>query len=344
MVPSFRVLGGVSNHYKGLHPHWKMPFTYVTLGKRPGIPAYVTLVPDFLCYLFKLAFGGVETVVVNPSLRTYQLKRDAVYVRAARLFGKKIVTFIHGWDDLKAEEIIGSPESFVSTFGKSNIIYVLYSGFREKLLAAGVKAPVLLTTTKVADSLLHGFDIKSRTGKVDTLLFLARVELNKGIMIALEAFKILKEEYPHLKLSVCGSGAAESEAKDYVERNGLSGVAFHGALSGDALVRQFRESDVYLLPTTHGEGMATSVLEAMAFGLPVITRPMGGVRDFFIDRQMGRLTESLDPADYAAMIKHMIEHPRETERMSVVNHEYAAGRFLASKVAESIERDVTKYC
>lgn len=51
-------------------------------------------------------------------------------------------------------------------------------------------------------------------------------------------------------------------------------------MTGKLLSEQFESGDIYILPT-YFEGMATSVLEAMAFGLPIITTPTGGVKDFF---------------------------------------------------------------
>ncbi len=344
VVPSPDVLGGVSNHYKGLHRHWTLPFTYSIIGKRPHVPAILTLIPDVISYTMKLMFGGVDVVVVNPSLRWYQLRRDGIYATIARLFGKRVVTFIHGWDNEVAGAIVNSPSKFRKTFGKSAFIYVLYSGFRDKLLRAGVDAPVLLTTTKVADELVDKFDISERKGNVKNLLFLARLEKSKGIMIVLEAYRRLKQEYPELTLSVCGSGDADADARQFVADNGLDGVTFHGTVSGEALVREFRNADVYLFPTSHGEGMATSVLEAMAFGLPVIMHPVGGVKDFFVDGEMGYMIDSLAPEAYVEALRDLIKNPEKARLMSVAAHDYAVNRFLASRVAKSIEDDLIKYC
>lgn len=342
VVPSFKILGGVANHYIGLHPHWRFNVNYCFQGKREKLPAVVTLVPDFLMYIFNLIFRKIDVVIINPSLRSYQLKRDSIYLKIARFFRKPVVTFLHGWDPKMAEKLIENPKNFLNTFGKSKFIYCLYSRFRDDLLKMGVKCPVYLTTTKVANELLDDFKIDTRTGNVKNLLFLARLEGNKGIFILLEAFKILKKKYPELSLTVCGSGTAETKARDFVTQHKFKDVIFKGNVKGKELMTAFQEADLYILPTSHGEGMATSVLEAMAFGLPIITRPVGGVNDFFENGKMGYLIESLNPDDYVKSIENLINNPDLTKSISLFNHTYALDRFLASKVASKFEIDLSQ--
>ena len=45
--------------------------------------------------------------------------------------------------------------------------------------------------------------------------------------------------------------------------------------------------------------MPTVVLEAMAFGLPILTRNVGGLVDFFKNDKMGFITDSLEPKDFS---------------------------------------------
>lgn len=344
VVPSFKILGGVANHYMGLHPHWTNRISYCVYGKRPNVPAFLCLIPDFFIFVFKLLFTKVDVVVVNPSLRNYQLKRDAVYLKTALFLNKKVVTFIHGWDYDVATSLENNPKWFQQTYGKSKFIYVLCSDFKESLKRMNLQAPIILTSTKVSTELLEGFDIAKRTGRIKRILFLARVEKTKGIFITINAFSILKKKYKDLKLSICGSGSALDEAKKYVEEFEIKDIIFYGNIGGEKIRKQFTDSDIYILPTTHGEGMATSVLEAMAFGLPVVSRPVGGVKDFFINGKMGELTDSLFSEEYARIIEEMIKHPEQVKEISKTNHEYAVKHFLASAVVDKYEDDIKRYC
>lgn len=344
VVPSFAILGGVANHYQGLAPYWKEKISYIEYGKRKSIPAFLTLIPDYFLFLFQLISLRPDVVIINPSLRYYQITRDGIYLLTAKLFGKKVVTFIHGWDQNVYNQIKRHPSLFCWVYGKSQFIYTLYSGFRDDLKELPLKCPILLTTTKVSDSLVKGFDITKRDGKIHQLLFLARVEKSKGIDISIKTFEILKKKFPELRLSVCGKGSALNDAIEYVSSKHIQDVSFEGFVQGDDRIDYLDKSQIFIMPTTHGEGMATSVLEAMAMGQIVISRPVGGVIDFFKNGEMGYLLESLDPQDYASIIEKLIDNPHLAKHIAENNFEYAKRHFLASQVAEKFEQDIKKYC
>lgn len=346
VTPSWKILGGVSNHYMGMAPYWEEDVHYLFQGKRLHIPAIFTLIPDFIHFFFYLVFKRPDVVIVNPSLNWYQLLRDSIYVMLSFLLRIKVVTFIHGWRPEVANGLINNKflmECFRKTFGSSVFIYVLYSQFKRTLDGFALKAPVLLTTTKVANHLVENFTIENRNGKIEHLLFLARLDFAKGIMTTLEAYNIMKSKYRNISISICGSGPALDAACQYVKEHHLSDVSFLGLVSGKQLIREYENADIYLLPTTHGEGMATSVLEAMAFGLPILTTGVGGVNDFFIDGKMGFLLNPKSPTDYAEKIEWYIEHPAMAKKCSLLNYQYAIEHFLASEVVKRFEKDIKCY-
>jgi glycosyltransferase involved in cell wall biosynthesis len=79
--------------------------------------------------------------------------------------------------------------------------------------------------------------------------------------------------------------------------------------------------------------MPNSVLEAMALGMPVITCPVGGLRDFFENGKMGYLVKQKSITDIVEAIEKLIDDRNLGNRISFFNHQYATGRFLAPGVA-----------
>ncbi len=189
--------------------------------------------------------------------------------------------------------------------------------------------------------MLAGVTIPARKNIIN-ILFVARIVKEKGIFITLRAYEELQPKYPQLRLTVCGDGPALADAKKYTADRKIKNVIFKGNITGNKLRDMYLDADLYILPT-YQEGMATSVLEAMAFGLPVLSRPVGGVRDFWKNKDMGFLMESLDSHDYAQQIEQLIGDSSLVEHISTFNRQYARDHFLASKVTEKFEDDIKKF-
>ena len=329
-----KIYGGVYNHYWGLHPYWNECVKYNSIGRRTWrkLSGIIWLPWDLLKFSLIIIFWNPDVVLINPSFTFSAIKRDTFFVRVALYFRKKTFVFFHGWNK---EETKIDKEKLVKTLNKTSGIIVLAQEFKNLLLKMKVSVPINIVSTKVNDKLLENFMIENRQGEIETLLFLARVEKKKGIYTLVNAFAILKKQHAHLKLRIVGDGTALQEIKDYVEKEKIKDICFTGRLSGEKIVKEFTESDIYILPT-HGEGMPASVLEAMAFGLPVITRPVGGLIDFFTE-EMGSLLESLEPQDYANEIEKYINSSELTKKISTFNYNFANKNFLASSVAKKTE-------
>jgi glycosyltransferase involved in cell wall biosynthesis len=79
--------------------------------------------------------------------------------------------------------------------------------------------------------------------------------------------------------------------------------------------------------------MPNSVIEAMAFGLPVVTTLVGGLPDFFESGKHGFASKTAEPTIIADFIGELIRDKKLYEKISLSNHEYAKSRFLTSLAA-----------
>lgn len=336
LVPPINLIGGVSGHYRGLQKYWSQNVIYFETAKFSNKSKLniLTSIVNILKYIYTLIRLSPTKVVINVSLKKGFFSKNR-YIKICKLFKKKAIIFIHGWDadyeymlqSHKAKHILSS-DGFI----------LLSESFKNKLAEYVPKNKISLTTTKVDDSLVKDYDISNRTGKIETLLFLSRIEKEKGIFVVLDAYNKLITKYPNLKLSIVGDGTALNEVKQLINKDSIKNVTIHGRLSGNDLIKAFSDADLFILPTTHGEGMPGALLEAMAFGLPIITRPVGGIPDFFKNGEMGILTESLNPNDYAQFIEKLIKDPVLTKKISIANYIYAKEHFWASIVAHQMEQ------
>jgi glycosyltransferase involved in cell wall biosynthesis len=345
-APELSLPGGVAKYCSTIRAHFKNEVTYFTVGRRGSadrlFAQLATALHDYRS--FWSALPAVELVHLNPSLQWRSLTRDGLFLLLAKMRGKKVVVFIHGWDEQcesRIRRFFLCP--FRLVYFRADALVVLAAVFREKLAAMGCRREIHLETTSVeaamfpqGAALLACRREKKGQGGLH-VLYLSRIERQKGIYEAIDSYSLLKARFPKAELTVVGDGSELGAARDYVASKRIADVHFEGYLTGAALRGALAAADVYLFPTWHGEGLPISVLEAMVFGLPVLTRPVGGIPDFFEDGRMGFLLESKDPANWAAKLELLACDRDLVLAMGEYNHRYAEGRFRPDHVVTRLE-------
>lgn len=112
------------------------------------------------------------------------------------------------------------------------------------------------------------------------LLFLCRIQQQKGIIELLEAIKSLKEDgIDRFHLTVAGDGEYLEQAMMESKKMGLEkDVYFTGGVYDNKVKAElFKNADLYVLPTYYNEGFPRTLYEAMIFGTPVITTLVAGI-------------------------------------------------------------------
>ena len=338
VIPPIHLLGGIANHYLGLKPYWTGKVYYyqaykASRGNNKLIHLWQSAL-DLLRFSFFISINSPKIIVFNLSLKKGFYSRY-FYMKAAKVFRKKIVVFIHGWDEKSEYMLTKAKGKWI--LRNSDGMIVLSQRFHDKLVRYGFTKNILLTTTKVDDSLVKDFEVMTdRNYGTKKILFLSRIERAKGVYEAVDAYAMLKPKYPDLTLTFVGDGTELQFLKQYVEAKGLLDVHFTGRLNGNELANEYKTANFFLF-TSYGEGMPTVVLEAMAFGLPVFTRKVGGLVDFFKDGKMGYISESLNPKDFAEAIIPYLNDQELTMKVSLYNAKYAKEHFMASSVALQLE-------
>jgi len=285
----------------------------------------------------------IDLIHLNPSIAPTAILRDTVFARKAYKAGIPFVVFFHGWNKEYATKLeeTGNIKRLLRAISKAERIFVLALEFKRKLIEWGIEDKrIIIETTMVEDTLLENFNISEKleeaksSHKID-ILFLSRIIKEKGIYEATDAIHILRQRGLNVNYVIAGDGPEGCAIKNYVKLNDIK-TKFTGFVSGKHKKDVFRDADIYIFPS-YTEGMPISVIEAMAFGLPVITRPVGGLKDFFEDGKMGYITDSLDPKVYADILEKLILNPELRKQIGRYNHKYAMDHFLSSQVTQRME-------
>ena len=115
------------------------------------------------------------------------------------------------------------------------------------------------------------------------LIFVGRLERNKGIELFIDAAKII-----NAKALIIGSGSLSAEIK-YKIQDTKYDIRLHGwAKDSSKIAELINKSKVLVMPS-YNEGGPRVVLEAMACGVPVLATPVGIVPDIIKDKESGRI-------------------------------------------------------
>ncbi|MDP4129489.1 MAG: glycosyltransferase [Bacteroidota bacterium] len=271
-----------------------------------------------------------DLIHINPSLMKKSFFRDGLLVIISRLFHKKVLVYWHGWiDDIehKTKNNFVYSWLFKASFKKADASVVLGSVFREKLGAMGYRNPVYLETNCADDRFLKNESSEAWSGSLHkpiALLFLSRMEKTKGVYIAIEALRILNESSPdRYELLIAGDGIEFANVKEYLELNSIPDVKLLGRVDGPKKHEILKITDILIFPTYYDEGMPLVILESMTYGIPVITRPVGGIPDVVQDKKNGFISESRDPQVFAGLISDLCKEPETYKLIYNMNKESA---------------------
>lgn len=155
-----------------------------------------------------------------------------------------------------------------------------------------------------------------RVHKTDmrTILFAGWIEPEKGVFDLIRAFSMVASEMPQTRLVLAGKGKLD-ECRRLADHSNLSDrVEIVGWLVGRGMWEAYREADLFCLPS-YAEGLPMSVLEAMAFGLPVVTSPVGGLPDLIVSGQNGLLVKAGNVEALAAAIRLLGRDAKMRDRL-----------------------------
>jgi colanic acid/amylovoran biosynthesis glycosyltransferase len=223
---------------------------------------------------------------------------------------------------------------------------------RDKLSSAEFVATVCAANRDHLDSVLAGrgrlhvvrnsVDLRrlggpdGRRPEPGFVLSVARLIEKKGMSDLVAACGLLAGDVS-LRLAIVGEGPLRHSLEEAAARAGAP-ASFHGALPNERVLDLYRRAAVFCLPcvvasTGDRDGLPTSVLEAMALGVPVVTTAVNGLGELVRHERTGLIVPERDPVALAAALRRVLDDRRLADRLA------ADGRRLVER-SYSLERSV----
>jgi glycosyltransferase involved in cell wall biosynthesis len=165
---------------------------------------------------------------------------------------------------------------------------------------------------------------KPESSTAPLLLFVGRLVEKKGVGDLLTAIALLRRQGRELRLRIVGTGELETTLRDQVTQLGLRDcVDFAGPASQEELVTQHLASaDLFVLPAIVAadgdrDGLPTTLLEAMACGVPVITTDIPGIDEATPHGDAGVLVSPGQPQALAAAIDQALRERGVTAQRAI---------------------------
>jgi len=282
------------------------------------------LITAFIQYLILLPFYDI--VHIHFSLKT-SAKRKYPFFRLAKLFGKKTVIHLHCGSQIEdvwnvtyqkmflqcdcgillSENLKQKAEDFV---GKSDKLKVVYN-----------PCPIITGT--------NNYD------KQNNIIFSGTLYEGKGYKDLIRAFAKIAHQHLEWRIVLAGNGEEELALALAKELGIEPQVELLGWVSGERKHRAFSEAQALCLPS-YAEGFPMAVLDAWAYGLPVITTPVGGVRDVAVDGENMLLFNPGDIDALSEKLDLLMKDAFLREKLSSESVKLATEKFNLANITEQV--------
>jgi glycosyltransferase involved in cell wall biosynthesis len=182
-------------------------------------------------------------------------------------------------------------------------------------------------------------DVKPMNHPMRRMLTVTRLEEQCGVLTALRALDLARENGVKLSLTVCGRGDSDyvSRARSYAVQHQLpvEFVAVSDVTKDSAAL--YRQHDVFLYAAEWPEPFAVTPLEAMASGLPVIGACAGGVQELLRHGENALTYTPGNVVELASRFQELLMQPALRQQMAQTAQAEVMGKLGESMTLDRIE-------
>lgn len=285
----------------------KIPVVWFKIGK-----AVLFFRPD-ICFYF-----------ITVKFPTFLI--DAFFLFFMKLLKVKYVLYIHGQGLLK----LGSGSSkFVNLMVKKT----LSSAFGALILGENLRKDInqfipdnrLFILPNAIEDIESGnvASDKKDSGNI-RVLYLSNLRPSKGTMEFLQMAKMVTTKFINVKFILAGptrSVSFEKEINSFIKDEKLCCfIDMPGAVYGSEKEKLFRDSDIFVFPTHH-EAFGLVNLEALKWGLPVISTNVGAIPEIIRHGVNGFIVPPKDSKLLTGYLMMLIEDSKLRTRMGKAGRE-----------------------
>jgi glycosyltransferase involved in cell wall biosynthesis len=320
VAPSLRILGGQAVQADRLLSEWRndpdVEAWLVPVNPLPPAPLrvavdvkYLRTIVTQMTYLPLLVRELARADVVHVFSASYSsfLLAPLPAMFVARLLGKPVVLNYRSGeapDHLQRSPIARAAIARVD----KNIVpsQFLVDVFRQR----GIEASII---PNIVD--LERFRFRERDPLRPHLVSTRNFDALYNVAATVRAFRLVQDRWPDATLTLVGGGPQEAQLRALVADLRLRHVTFAGRVKPHEIVEYYAANDIYI-QSPDIDNMPTSVIEAFASGLPVVSTEAGGVPAILTHGRHGLLAPLADYQLLAAHVLRLLDHPDEARELA----------------------------
>jgi len=332
VATSEKTRGGVTSvikaHKEGIQwEKYKMRWIETHID-RNYLTKLIFLITAYFKYLFCIGRFDIVHIHLSEPVSAY---RKSLFFLTAKLFRKKIILHFHSYSP---ETTINSKHKklYKKMFLSANKVIVLSNLWKEWTKEhLGIEKNVVVVYNPCPKIDMEAGEIE----KKEQILYAGTITKRKGYHDLIRAFALIAGKHPSWCLVFAGNGEIDEAEKCAKELGIEQQVYFAGWVTGEQKNDIFRESAIFCLPS-YKEGFPMSVLDAWAYGLPVITTPVGGLPDIVTDGENALLFNPGDIDTLAGKLDTLISDNLLRKKISTVSLQLAQSTFNTNTINKLI--------
>jgi colanic acid/amylovoran biosynthesis glycosyltransferase len=235
-----------------------------------------------------------------------------------------LITNFYGYD---ISELARQPEwveRYKKLFKEGDLFLVEGAFMRSKLIELGCpenKAKIQRIAIPL-DKIPFVPRQPKKSGAKAVFIFAGRFVEKKGLIYALQAVNKLRETYNNFEFRIIGDGTLRAQIEEYIKVNKLDGyVKLLGFLDYPGYIREMQQADIFVHPSVTAEngdsegGAPTSILEAQAGGLPVVSTLHADIPNIVVPGKSALLSKEKDIDGLAKNMAYLLENQQLWEDM-----------------------------
>jgi glycosyltransferase involved in cell wall biosynthesis len=305
-------------------------------GKENILEKVVNTSKVFLKFLQLLITFKPQVVHLNSAFDKNTLLRDVPFSVFCKLIGKPLFFKIHGSHytlfETKNPVLRFLTRLYFMGASKVGVLSLVEKDEFIKCFGHASKFVVVKNIVRQPDVSSISLVLKEHT-RYDAL-FVSRIEKGKGLEDLLNAIPTIVTNFPDFMLAVAGDGRAWDEYKNLavnlkIEKH----VAWLGHINNEDLKGIFHESRIFIFTSHFPEGMPMAMVEALLYGMPVITTRTRFALSYLKEEKNVLFIERQCPEQIAEKLSYLMNNKAMQEQMQFENVHFIQ-QFSQNKVGE----------